>query len=92
MVVHDEEFSVDLTKLTDIELQARRLKFVKNLFNGDKGSRDNVEKESLINEIDLERERRYKLSTEKNSWWALIISIISILVAVGTFLMSYYKI
>lgn len=91
MVVHDQEFAKDLTKLSDRELHDRRLHFVSSLFNGYDGSNDNVEKRELIREIDVERERRFKKNTEKNSWLALIISTIAILVSIGTFLLNYYK-
>ena len=82
MVAHDEEFIIDLTKLSDKELQARRLKFVSGLYSGDKGSRDNVEKESLIQEIDTEREMRFKKNAESRSNLALLISIVSILISI----------
>lgn len=82
MVAHDEEFKIDLTKLTDKELQERRSKFVSGLYNGDKGSRDNVEKETLIQEIDVEREMRFKKDAETRSNWALFISIISLLLSI----------
>lgn len=89
MVAHDKEFKVDLTKLSDKELQERRLKFVSGLYNGDKGSRDNVEKESLIQEIDVERDVRFKMETESRSNWALLISAISILISIITIFMKY---
>lgn len=84
MVAHDEEFKIDLTKLTDKELQARRFKFVSGLYNGEKGSRDNVEKESLIQEIDIEREMRFKKNAENRSNWALLISVISLIISIYT--------
>lgn len=82
MVVHDEEFAVDLTKLSDKELQDRRLSFVKNLFNGEKGSRDNVEKEALIQEIDVEKEMRFKKKAEERSNIALIVSILALFISI----------
>lgn len=88
MVAHDEEFKIDLTKLSDQELQERRLKFVSGLYNGYKGSIDNEEKESLIKEIDAEREFRFKKNTENRSNWALLISVVSLLISVFTFLMK----
>ncbi|MFZ2152743.1 MAG: hypothetical protein WAV41_01665 [Microgenomates group bacterium] len=83
MVVHDDKFKTDLTKLSDTELQQRRLGFVGGLYNGEKGSRDNVEKESLIQEIDIEREMRFKKNAEARSNWALLISIVSLLMSIG---------
>ncbi|MFH1601930.1 MAG: hypothetical protein ABIB61_03175 [Candidatus Shapirobacteria bacterium] len=82
MVAHDEEFKADLTKLSDRELQEQRLKFVSGLYNGEKGSRDNVEKEFLIQEIDIEREVRLKRKAEIRSTWAIIISLISIFISI----------
>ena len=91
MVVYDNEFKVDLSKLTDKQLQKRRLKFVSGLYNGDKGSRDNIEKESLIQEIDVERELRFKKNTEKRSNIALLISIIcSIIMFLGMLLFNSF--
>lgn len=89
MVAHDEEFKVDLTKYSDRQLQERRLKFVGGLYNGEKGSRDNVEKESLINEIDVEREIRFKRNAEIRSNWALLISSISILISIIAVLIKH---
>jgi len=89
MVVHDEEFKVDLTKLPDKGLQERRLKFVGGLYNGEKGSRDNVEKESLVQEIDVERDIRFKRKAETRSNWALLISVISIFISIIALLINY---
>lgn len=83
MVAHDDEFKIDLTELSDKELQKRRLKFVSGLYNGDKGSRDNVEKESLIQEIDVERETRFKRNAETRSNLALLISLISLILSLA---------
>lgn len=88
MVAHDDEFQKDLTKLSDKELQERRLRFVSGLYNGEKGSRDNVEKESLIQEIDIEREMRFKKSAQTRSWWALLISVISLLISIAPFFLK----
>lgn len=90
MVAHDEEFQVDLTKLSDKELQQRRLKFVRGLYNGYKGSIDNEEKESLIKEIDIEREFRFKKNTENRSNWALLISVISLLISIAAIAIKYW--
>ena len=78
MVVHDGEFKVDLTELNDKELKQRRHNFVSGLFNGYKGRLDNVEKEALIKEIDIEIEMRFKKRAELRSNIALIISIVSL--------------
>lgn len=88
MVAHDKEFEIDLTGLTDEELKQRRLKFVSGLYNGYKGSVDNEEKESLIREIDVEREFRFKKHTENRSNWALLISIVSLVISAFAF---YYQ-
>lgn len=81
MVAIEDEFKIDLTKLSDKELQIRRLNFVSGLFDGEKGSRDNVKKEALIREIDIERELRFKSDAVKKSNWAILISIISLLIS-----------
>lgn len=88
MVVHDNEFKVDLTILSDRELQKRRLKFVAGLYSGEKGSRDNVEKESLIQEIDTERELRFKKQAEIRSNWALLISVVSLLITLAALIIK----
>jgi hypothetical protein len=88
MVIHDSKFQEDLTKFSDTELQKRRLGLVSGLFNGDKGSRDNVEKEALIQEIDVEREMRFKKAAQTRSHWALLLSAISICISVITILIS----
>ena len=88
MVVHDEKFNEDLTKFNDKELKQRRLELVSGLFNGDKGSRDNVEKEALIQEIDTERERRYKKAAQTHSNWALLISVVSVIASIIAVLIS----
>ena len=62
MVVHDNLFKKDFTKMNDRELAELRKKQVSHLFDGYKGSVDNVERERLIEEIDIERELRFKLS------------------------------
>jgi len=82
MVAHDSEFKVDLTELSDKELQTRRHRFVSGLFNGYAGSIDNVEKTALIQEIDVERERRYKKAAQNRSNLALIISVTSLAISV----------
>jgi hypothetical protein len=86
MVAYDHEFKIDLTKLSDKRLQERRLNLVSGLFNGYDGSIDNIEKRALIQEIDIERERRYKRAAETRSNLALLISVtalgISIIVAI----------
>jgi len=81
MVVHDEEFKIDLTELSDKKLKKRRHSFVSQLFAGQKGSPDNVEKEALIKEIDIEIEMRFKKGTEKRSNIALIVSIVSLVIS-----------
>jgi hypothetical protein len=88
MVVHDSEFQVDLRKLSDNQLQDRRLKFVRGLYNGEKGSRDNVEKVSLIQEVDIERELRFKRKAEQRSNLALFISTISLGISIIALLLS----
>lgn len=88
MVAHDEEFKIDLTTLSDDELKERRLKFVGGLYDGYKGSVDNEEKESLIKEIDVEREFRFKKHTETRSNWALLLSVISLLISIFTLIMK----
>lgn len=90
MVSHDSEFKKDLTKLSDKELQKRRLKFVSGLYDGDKSSRDNVEKESLIQEIDTEREMRFKKNAENRSNLALLISVISLLISLYPFISKLF--
>ncbi len=90
MVAHDEEFKIDLTKLSDKELQQRRLKLVSGLYAGYKGSIDNVEKESLIKEIDIEKEIRFKKSAENRSNWALLISVISIFISIVALVIKYW--
>lgn len=83
MVAHEKEFKVDLTKLSDLELQKRRQRFTCGLYDGYKGSPDNFEKESLIKEIDIERELRFKRKAENRSNLALLISVISLLISIG---------
>ncbi len=90
MVTHDKEFKTDLTKLSDEELQKRRLRFVGGLFDGEKGSRDNVEKESLIQEIDIEREMRLKKNTERRSNIALLISVVSLFISIIALIIKYW--
>jgi hypothetical protein len=89
MVVHDKEFNVDLTLLSDEELKKKRLFLVKRLFNGDKGSRDNVEKEALIKEIDIEREMRFKKKAEERSNLALIISVCALFLSIISLIIKY---
>jgi len=91
MVAHDEEFKVDLTKFSDKELQERRSKFVSGLYNGQKGSQDNVEKESLIQEIDIERELRFKKKAQTRSNFALLISTVSLLISIGVFIINIFN-
>jgi hypothetical protein len=55
---------------------------VRYLFAGEAGSQDNEERKALIDLVDKEFERKYKLRTERISVIALIISIISLLISI----------
>ena len=90
MVAHDEEFKINLARLSDEELQQRRLKFVGGLYAGYKGSIDNVEKESLIKEIDIERETRFKRNADNRSKWALLISVISLVISITAIVIKFW--
>jgi hypothetical protein len=85
MVSEDEKFkkfSENYTKWTDKELLEFRREQVRYLFAGEAGSQDNEERKALIELVDKEFERRYKLRTERISVIALIISIISLLISI----------
>jgi len=85
MVSNDEKFkkfSENYTKWTDKKLLEFRREQVCYLFAGESGSQDNEERKALIDLVDREFERRYKLRTEIISVIALIISIISLLISI----------
>jgi hypothetical protein len=85
MVSNDEKFkkfSKNYTKWTDKDLFEFRKEQIYYLFAGETGSQDNEERKSLIDLVDKEFERRYKLRTERISIIALIISIISLLISI----------
>lgn len=82
MVVHDESFKKDLTKISDKDLLNWRQKWVERLFAGYATSQDNEEKKALIELSDKEFERRFKKRAEKISIIALVISVISIMIAI----------
>jgi len=85
MVSNDEKFkkfSENYTKWTDKKLLEFRKEQVRYLFAGVAGSQDNEERKALIDLVDKEFERRFKLRTERISIIALIISIISLLISI----------
>lgn len=85
MVVHDELFKKDLTKMRYKDLLRFRKEQVSNLFNGLGGSIDNLERTALIKEVDIEREMRFKKRTEIISIIALVISIIAVSISIISF-------
>lgn len=87
MVVHDNLFKKDFSIMSDRELLRFRKEQVENLFNGDKGSRDNVERETLIGIVDKEMEMRFKQKAERRSNFALLIAFISLFIAVISLLL-----
>lgn len=89
MVAHDAEFKKDLTKLSDKELSEFRKTHVSNLFNGYKGSIDNVEREALIREADIEIEMRFKKKAETRSNIALLVSVIALILSLFSLLLKY---
>lgn len=91
MVARDAEFKVDLTKLSDDKLWERRKKFVGGLYDGEEGSRDNVEKKALIAEIDREFDRRHRKGDNKRANIALGLSILALLISLGGFLIEIWK-
>lgn len=85
MVTLDEKFkelSKNLHSWSDKKLLEFRKEQVANLFAGYAGSEDNEERKSLIELVDKELDRRYKIRTEKISWIALIVSIVSLLISI----------
>ncbi len=85
MVAHDNlfaEFARESTKWSDKRLLEFRKEQVQYLFAGMVGSQDQKEREALIELVDKEFERRYKIRTEKVSIFALAISIISIFISI----------
>lgn len=83
MVVYDDLFKKDFTKVTDKELLEFRQERIDNLFNGQAGSQANMESKALVDVIDKEFERRFKKRAEIISVIALIISVISLLISIS---------
>ena len=84
MVVFDKKFkelSENYTKQSDEKLLSFRSEQVQYLFAGMTGSQNNRKRESLIELIDKELERRFKKRTVTISIIALIISLISIIIS-----------
>lgn len=84
MVVFDQLFKTDFENLSDRELLDFRKEQIENLYNGQKDSPANVERESLIEIADKEIEFRFKKKTEVRSNWALLISVISLFISLCT--------
>lgn len=89
MVVHDEKFKKDFGKMSDRQLLDFRKEQIQNLFNGEKGSRDNIEREALIQITEKEMEMRFKQKAEKRSNIALLIAIVSLFVTIISILINY---
>ncbi len=82
MVVHDESFKTDLTKMSDQDLLNWRQEWVGRLFAGYATSQDNEEKKALIELADKEFEKRFKKRAETVSIVALVVSVVSIMIAI----------
>jgi hypothetical protein len=86
MVVFDDLFKTDFEKMNDRDLLNFRKTQIENLFNGDKGSRAHAEREALIQIAEKEIEFRFKKKAEERSNIALLISTVSLLLSMFTFL------
>jgi len=77
-----KEFSENYIRWSDKELLDFRKQHVRYLFAGMPGSPNNKAREALIKLVDKELERRYKVETKKISIFALVISVISLLISI----------